>query len=639
MITYLGSSLIVTLSSAIASTVLFPQQPLNCLAIFISLTLFQITIITLILGAINLLYPSLLFIGSLTLGLLILIILFLNFNKNKTFSTCTIRFPKYAVPNEKGWILIVVITFLFLFCFRQLIYDLYLQLTFVHPLSWDVVTYHLPSAVTYLQSVGLWKLGNTFSQYPGGNELINLWSLIPLKQDAALGLTSLALNLGTLLVALLILRDLKQWKYSLSLYFIFLFFLLIYLSINDTQVIFFDIGRNDITLGFWVLMGSWAWMKSLKNRKVSLRCQYLFWSGISFGCALGTKPNAVYYITGIFVITVYNLTTNYSARMKAKGYLKLFYKVMLTWLLPISMISSFWYLRNLYLLGSLFEDDVVKSGVNLSISRNLFNLEIYKAPNGRLLLFSVLITLSFVILFFSNRFRNTSLKHLVQINSISFIAWILTPYSGGYYAGETIYFHAQLRHGLVYVITVIALMAYLSFTTIKIFFNQRFRSLLSITDNLFNHLHKESHHTNKINYLFISSITATCMTVFLIQLLNYNPPRGLPGFSGILFYPSNYQSRIYEWVQENIKNKRILNLGLRSYGLVNFPFSNEVTDAGSPATWRPQESNLQNYDYLAVSVDPFTGKISQELAAFLQAPKDYKIVYSDQLSAVLKRLS
>lgn len=639
MITYLSSSLIVTLSSAIASTILCPQQPLNCLAVFISLSLFQITIITLVLGAINLLYPSLLFVGSVTLGLLILMTLFFIYNKNRLSSICTTSFQKYAVPNQKGWILLITITSLFLFYFRQLVYDLYLQVIFVHPLSWDVVTYHLPSAVTYLQSMGLWKLGNTFSQYPGGNELINLWSLIPLKQDGALGLTSLILNLGTLLVALLILRDLKRWKYGLSLYCTFLFFLLIYLSINDTQVIFFDIGRNDVTLAFWVLIGSWAWIRSIKSRRASFRYPYLFWSGVSFGCALGIKPNAVYYVTGIFIITVYNLITNYAVRITTKGYLKLCYRLILTWLLPIAIISGFWYLRNLYLLGSLFEDDVVKSGVNLSISRNLFNLEIYKAPNGRLLLFSILITLSFIILFFNNRLRNTSLKHLVQINVIGFIAWILTPYSAGYYAGEVIYFHPQLRHGLVYIITVIILIIYFSITFMNILFNKKFRSLLVIIDNFFNHFHINSQYTNKINHLFISSIAAICMTLLLIQLLNYSPPRGLPGFSGILFYPSNYQSRIYEWVQENIENKKILNVGLRSYGLVNFPFSNEVTDVGSPATWKPQESNLQNYDYLAVSVDPFTGKISQELAAFLQAPKNYKIVYSDQLSAVLKRLS
>ncbi|AXY67603.2 hypothetical protein D3A95_04065 [Thermosynechococcus sichuanensis E542] len=639
MVVYLFSSLIVILSSAIASTILFPQQPLNCLAIFISLTLFQITIITLTLGAVNLLYPSLLLIGSIALGSFILITLFLNSNKDKLLSISTTHFQKHALPNQKGWILLIAITSIFLFCFGQLIYDLCLQVTFVHPLSWDVVTYHLPSAVTYLQSLGLWKLGNTFSQYPGGNELINLWSLIPLKQDAALGLTSLVLNLGTLLVALLLLRDLKQWKYNLSLYFTFLLFLLIYLSINDTQVIFFDIGRNDVTLAFWVLTGSWAWMKSLQNKKVSFRYPWLFWSGVSFGCALGIKPNAIYYIAGIFAISIYNLITNYSPKIKRKSYLRVFYKILWTWLLPIAMISSFWYLRNLYLLGSFFEDHVVKSGLNLSISRNLFSLEIYKAPNGRLLLFSIFITLLLIILISNNQFRNTNLKQLVKINVISFIAWILTPYSAGYYAGEIIYFHPQLRHGLVYVITVIILMSYLSLTCIRIFFNQKSRNILSIIDNLFHHLHKESDHTNKINYLFISSIAAASVILLLIQVINYNPPRGLPGFSGILFYPSNYRSHVYEWVQENIKNKRILNLGLRSYGLVNFPFSNEVTDAGSPATWRLQENNLQQYDYLAVSVDPFTGKISQELAAFLQAPRGYKIVYSDQLSVVLKRIS
>ena len=638
MITYLVSSLVVTLSSAIASNILFPRQPLNCLAVFISLVLFQITIITLILGVTKLLYPSLLLTGSLISGVLILITLFLICSRNKLLSTFTMSSQNYYAPNRKGYMLLIFITFLFLFYFRQLFYDLYIQITFVHPLSWDVVTYHLPSAVTYLQSTGLWKLGNTFSQYPGGNELINMWSLIPLKQDDALGLTSFALNLGTFLVVLLMLRDLKHWKYGLSLYFTFLLLLFIYLSINDTQVILFDIGRNDVTLAFWVLMGSWAWIKSLKNRRVSFRYPYLFWSGISFGCALGTKPNAIYYIIGIFTITVYNLIANYSARIKTKGYLKTCYELILTWILPIFVMSCFWYLRNLYLLGSIFEDNIVESGVNLSIFRNLFNLEIYRAPNGRLILLSALISLSFIFLFFNNRSRNISLKYLVQVNIISFIAWILTPYSAGYYAGEIIHFHIQLRHGLVYIVTLIILVAYLSINFMNILLSKKFRSSLLMINNFFNHLHIDSQYMNKINDLFIVFITIPCITLLLVQLLNYNPPKGLPGFSAILFYPSNYQSHIYEWVQENIRNKKILNIGLRSYGLVNFPFSNEVIDAGSPATWKSQERDLQHYDYIAVSVDPFTGKISQELSAFLRSPRNYRVVYSDRLSAVLKRL-
>lgn len=70
----------------------------------------------------------------------------------------------------------------------------------------------------------------------------------------------------------------------------------------------------------------------------------------------------------------------------------------------------------------------------------------------------------------------------------------------------------------------------------------------------------------------------------------------------LTIYESTKESSIYKWVHENIHDSRILNLGLASYGLVNFPFSNEVI-----VPYRIPEAR-DDYDYITVLLrDPYSG--------------------------------
>ncbi|MFN3678202.1 phospholipid carrier-dependent glycosyltransferase, partial [Thermosynechococcus sp.] len=344
MVTYLLSSAVVAATGAIASYLIFPHQPLNALALFLSLTLVQITLVTLVVGALNLLTPLSLLIGSVVLASLILTLLLRHRDWFLGAQRESLGRSQLNSLNGKGWLVALGLTLLMAALLHKPIAQLYKQVILVHPLiSVDTVGYHLPNAIGYLQSQGLWKLSNPYSQYPGGNELINLWSLVPLRHDGALGLTTFALNLGLFLAGLLILRDVQSWKHSLSLYLTFLLFVLAYLFVPTFRFYFlYDVGRNDVTVAYWLLMGFWTWM-AFMGAKGTSRNFWLLWSGINFGCALGVKPLALYYITGLGFLIIFH----YIKSLDRSALLRQLREVLLFWLLPIILISGFWYLRNL----------------------------------------------------------------------------------------------------------------------------------------------------------------------------------------------------------------------------------------------------------------------------------------------------
>lgn len=113
----------------------------------------------------------------------------------------------------------------------------------MHPLSWHVVTYHLPNVVDYLNSGSLWTLQGTYSQYPGGNELLQIWSFLPLKLDTLLGINTAVIGLGFFLVSALILKQVlpQQSPFILGIWTIILW--MVCLSIVDVQIVLFDFGR------------------------------------------------------------------------------------------------------------------------------------------------------------------------------------------------------------------------------------------------------------------------------------------------------------------------------------------------------------------------------------------------------------
>ncbi len=625
---YIVSSLFVCIGSYLVSIRVFPHNVLNAIALFLSVVLFQITLITLVLGVTNLLEPSFLIIGSFISATLFYFCRYFL----ESYSLDSVRASPQTLPlKSRGMMIVLIMPVIFLMIFYPLIGSLFQQIRLVHPLSWDVVSYHLPNVIGYLQSKSLWTFSNSFSQYPGGNELLNLWSFVPLNLDSMLGVTNLSLNLGILLMSVLILRDLKQWQYSFNLISTIFFYFLVYFGIEDLQILFFDLGRNDVTIAFWLLVGLWTWLNFTEVKQKRSQQFWLLWSGISFGCALGTKPNAIYYIIGIVFIYFHQTYRDSTDK-------KVFTKIICFWLIPIAVISSFWYLRNLFILGSFFEKHIVQDGVKLSILRHLLDREIYTAPNGIILvlLMSLLVSFLSLINLKPQLFNNKSVL-LLGFYIVSLLAWVMTPHSAGYYAGNESYLHPQLRYAVVSIVTAVILCLYLLSELASRFPHAQSNTISQLLQTL-HQLEPQNHRVASLSTpLPLLAVLLIVLTLLSSQTLAYTPPVGLPGYAGILFTGSNYQSKVYEWVQKNIRSQHIYSLGLRPYGLVNFPFSNKVTDGGSPASWQHQSIDLMPYDYMAVSVDPFTGQVSEELAHFLRQPPGYHVVFHDQLTAVLAR--
>ena len=145
----------------------------------------------------------------------------------------------------------VALVFLGLLPLGTMLNEAWAQIRSVHPLSWDVVSYHLPNVVTYLKAQTWWQIEGTYGHYPGGNELLNLWSMVFLRNDALLGLTTLTLVAGSLLATVVIFNLVVPirsvfWRGIISVGLI-----LGLLNLSEFQNLLFDVARNDVTILFW----------------------------------------------------------------------------------------------------------------------------------------------------------------------------------------------------------------------------------------------------------------------------------------------------------------------------------------------------------------------------------------------------
>ena len=171
---------------------LFPRQPLQSLLSFLTFFLISISLLQLLLGAMGTLNSIAVLWSSIAFTIGVVWSLWKRPNSKEK------RAP-IAGLSQLGIGITVVVGVLGLLPVRSVLAEAWLQMRSVHGLSWDVVSYHLPNAVTYLQSQTWWIVQGTYGHYPGGNELLNLWSLMPLRSEALLGFTTMALFLGSVL--------------------------------------------------------------------------------------------------------------------------------------------------------------------------------------------------------------------------------------------------------------------------------------------------------------------------------------------------------------------------------------------------------------------------------------------------------
>jgi Dolichyl-phosphate-mannose-protein mannosyltransferase len=595
----------------------FPRQPLQAALGFFCLVLLQITAVELLLGVVNLLQPVAVGIGA---GLLAALLLFLG-------RRLPILSPLSETPSDerqlsdRGKLGLAAVELALLLPLRPVLVDWIHQIRAVHPLSWDVVSYHLPNALDYLQTGSLWTIQGPFGYYPGGNELLNLWGFLPLQTDALLGLTTASLGLGSLLAAIVILGVIlgqvlpTRSPFLAGLAAILLLFGC--LSLPQFQDILFDFGRNDGTLMFWQLAALWTLLRALQVPAGNRRSlSWLGATGICLGMAIGTKPIGLYFLLGAMVLVgVMAQTATLTQRLRL---------IAVTLALPAALVGGFWYVRNLIKLGRLAPADQLDAAVGASIFKNLLNPALYQLnlPLGLFLGSAVVTVMALVVS------RSGPLRLVAAWNAIALMGLVLTPSGAGFLVGDQVQFLIQIRYAVV----LVPLTLILGLAAGAMLWSQRLQP--GTTLNL------ETTGTATLpRYLGAGGLVGLVVAMGL-QVGTYGMPIGLPGFEGIFFPMGPEPSGVYEWVQTHLSYTKIYSVGLRPYGLYGFPFQNRVIAALGSADWQYRDGLqvIRQYqpDYLALSVDPFSHQVPAEVTQLVSQPQAFELVYQDSLALVFR---
>lgn len=626
---FIISTVLVGLSAARISHRIFPYQPLQSLLSFLSLFWIIITVLQLTMGMVGFLAPIPLLCACVAFSLGE----WLWSRRRPVFERESQKDP-IVMLSSLGIGVTIALAFLSLLPLSGLLGEIWGQVRSVQPLSWDVVSYHLPNAVTYLQAQSWLLIKGTYGHYPGGNELLNLWSMMFFRNESLLGLTTLALVLGSLLAITVIFNLVVPvrsifWRGIFSLGLILGLF-----NISEFQNLFFDIARNDSTMLFWELVALWAFLKS-KTRVEN-------WSivtGISLGMLIGTKPNGLYFLIAALILNLVfsnsELEESLGDRLKSS-----LFKI----LLPSLAIGGGWYLRNLVQTGRLTPPDQLKAAADLSIVQNLTNPELYalNLPFAIVLIATIVSLLPLVITTFqslkSSKSQITFPKasrsvplgiQIVAAWNLSAIgALILTPSGAGYLAGAGKVFLIQVRYSAVIMPLTLILLSYALALLLE--------PLLQPKPWLDKLERRSTPIAAKMPLLITSSIALMLM---VLQSTVYRSPQGLPGHDSIVFPMGPQQSQVYGWVQENIKNSVIYSVGLRPYGLVGEDFSNRVIDRLGSSGWTLAEGlpiiQANGVKYLVLSVDPFERSVPSGLKDALNQPY-FKVVFQDDLAVVFK---
>lgn len=624
------STFCLILSAAWMADRLFPRQPLQSLLSFLVLFLISTSLLQLLLGGMGILNPVAVLGSSVAFTLGVVCYLWKRPNLKETLDPI-------AALSQLGIGVTMVVGFFGLLPLRSMLAEAWMQLRSVHVLSWDVVSYHLPNAVTYLQAQTWWMVQGTYGHYPGGNELLNLWSMLFIRSEALLGLTTIALFLGSVLASVVILNLVVPirspfWRGIASVMFVG-----VLVSIPEFQNLAFDVGRNDVTMLFWELVVVWTFLRS-KTRTD----QWAILTGITLGLLIGTKPNGLYFLLGMLLLNIAvpnsELDEPIATRIRT---------TLLKILLPSLIIGGGWYVRNLILIGKLTPADQLKAATDLSIVQSLSNPALYTL-NSPFIILAFATVLSFSILTTAVAFRPIDridrpplpqssrfaiplgLQIIAAWNLIAIIAMIVTPSGAGYLAGAGKAFLIQIRYSaIVMPITGILVIYILSVLLDRV---------LQPTSWL-NRLERRRVPPQSKKTLAIAAGTLAFFTA--AQLASYRTPEGLPGYDGIFFPMGQQESNVYRWVQKNIQASTIYAIGLRPYGLLGDRFSNRVIDRLGTSGWTWAEGELvvatQKPNFVAVCVDPFDRSIPlDELKKMAGDGSKFNLVYQDDLAIVFR---
>jgi hypothetical protein len=288
------ATLFILVTSARIANRIFLYQPLQSLLSFLSLFWMIVTVLQLVMGIFGQLNP----IGLLCAAIAFSLAEFLQ-SRSRAVPMRETQKEQIVMLSPLGIGVTVALGFLGLLPLATMLNEAWAQIRSVHPLSWDVVSYHLPNVVTYLKAQTWWHIEGTYGYYPGGNELLNLWSMVFLRNDALLGLTTLVLVAGSLLATVVIFNLVVPVRSAFWRGIISVGLILGLLNLSEFQNLIFDIARNDVTMLFWELVILWAFLKSKTHTDN--------WSivvGMALGLLIGTKPNGLYFLIATLILNV-----------------------------------------------------------------------------------------------------------------------------------------------------------------------------------------------------------------------------------------------------------------------------------------------------------------------------------------------
>jgi hypothetical protein len=628
MLLYLLATTAVLLSSATLAARWFGKTPLLALLALLVLVLTQITGIQLVLGALGQLYPIAVTTGAIALCISLLLFL------SRNLTAIDVLDSEKPQLNLLGWGSLGLIGLVMAQPIVPMVSDLLYQLQKVHPLGWDVVSYHLPNVVDYIQAHSLWSLTGSYAYYPGGNELLNLWSMGPLRHEGAIGLTTLTLELGIALTIGLLARSLLPNLHPFFQGLVALVTLAVCLYVPPLQGMLFDLGRNDITIAFWQVLALWLLLQldgdgsavrsavlkndppksPFKRGTLSLflvppflrgvrgdRPSDYFWQlslGVCTGMLIGIKPNGAF-----LALALWGMVGVKQPRSLPRI------------ILPALAIGGFWYLRNLIAFGRLSPPNQLAGAMDLSIATNLLNPQLYTLNAPLLWLIGGLV-ISITTLLAK---PTVPMKLVATWILVSILGLMLTPSGAGYFMGSGKTFLIQLRYGAAIVPFTVLLLA----------------SWLNGFDRLSmpSFLNKFTALNHRPSSKFALTIAPLILTTLTLLTTTYKPPLGLPAYEGIFFPFGKTPSGLYAWVQENLRDRTIFSVGPRPLGLYGPNWSNRVI-ARLGATHIP-EIPADATD-LVITYDPFTRKLPDNLGPIANQ-SNLRIIYQDKLSIVLHR--
>ena len=637
MLFFLLDSIAIVLPAGYVAYRCFPQHILKALLFAFAIVLSLITIVELMLGGLAILNNGTLLGGSILAGgLLVWIrVSFLKPLPQESIEQSSSISQRKL--NKKGLIALAFLGTAGSIPVQAFLIEYGFQLHRIHPLtSWDVVTYHLPNAIDYLQTGSLWTMRGSFSQYPGGNELLNIWSFLSLKTDALLGLSNLSFNAIIILVLLLCLRELSVFRMAFYYWLSLSVIIITFFIQPDYQRIIFSFGQNDLPLAIVEILATWILIEALKSPKT---ITYWVVFAMMLGTGIGIKPNGIYYFIGFLILTIYALIQ--SKRVDFPTIFKTSFLISIV----SGLVGGFWYVRNLIKLGTLFESSILEAGFPGAIVNNLLNPDLYVLDDTNLTIVSMIgiNLMGWIILWLSPSLKKTPFNILLSFNVIAFLSFIFTPHSAGFWAGGQWIFKTQLRYG----ITLIPITIVIGIVV----FTQLIRRIVPVAvqsrwEQWVLTLHQKPTeiiaNTSTIVQPLIIKVMASIIAVGLAQSLTYTYPLGLPNFEAVIFVRNAESplSRVYMWVQENIVDQSIYTIGLRPYGLYNMPFSNRVIYGGDSDQWTYENALtiVQNDrpDFLALGRNPFNGQFPIALREMLNHPEQFEVVYGDQLAVVFK---